>query len=245
MSDLESQSQLGFHLRCFKACDARTSTLRTRILVGLASSLRQMARRKRIASCCGDLSDDLLWVCVACAVLPPGGGRSVHPGADSGPQEGVYVLKVVWRGACPSCMSPLRFFDLFIFVGQSQVERKAVAGILALIEAERCGDSVDRQLLANLLRCYSALGIYEVAFQVCPLSHFVRGRLAWQLAHSCAWRRCICEVALHAKRTSSLSGGPSHAALALCPTQLACLAGCKMRDADCVCDKGAANHVPA
>ena len=47
----------------------------------------------------------------------------------------------------------------------AQVERKAVVGLLLLIEAERRGDAADRALLAKLLRCFSALGIYGAAFQ--------------------------------------------------------------------------------
>ena len=47
----------------------------------------------------------------------------------------------------------------------AQVERKTVVGLLLLIESERRGDAVDRALLAKLLRCFSALGIYAGAFQ--------------------------------------------------------------------------------
>ncbi len=46
-----------------------------------------------------------------------------------------------------------------------QVLQKAIAGIKRLIEAERQGEAVDRQLLAHLLRMTSALGIYEDSFQ--------------------------------------------------------------------------------
>ncbi len=45
------------------------------------------------------------------------------------------------------------------------MERKTVVGLLTLVESERRGDSVDRPLLAQLLRCFSALGIYAGAFQ--------------------------------------------------------------------------------
>ena len=40
-----------------------------------------------------------------------------------------------------------------------------MVGLLQLIEAERRGDAVDRALIAQLLRCFSALGIYAEAFQ--------------------------------------------------------------------------------
>ncbi|BDA50712.1 Cullin-4 [Coccomyxa sp. Obi] len=46
-----------------------------------------------------------------------------------------------------------------------EVERKTVVGLLQLIEAERNGDTVDRVLIAHLLRCFTSLGIYETAFQ--------------------------------------------------------------------------------
>lgn len=46
-----------------------------------------------------------------------------------------------------------------------QVERKTVVGLLQLIESERNGDTVDRVLIAHLLRCFTSLGIYETAFQ--------------------------------------------------------------------------------
>ena len=40
-----------------------------------------------------------------------------------------------------------------------------MVGLLQLVEAERRGDAVDRALVAQLLRCFSALGIYAEAFQ--------------------------------------------------------------------------------
>lgn len=46
-----------------------------------------------------------------------------------------------------------------------QLERKAVLGMLRLIEAERGGETVNRQLLNHLLRMLTGLGIYEDAFQ--------------------------------------------------------------------------------
>jgi hypothetical protein len=47
----------------------------------------------------------------------------------------------------------------------AQVERKTVVGLLQLIEAERSGETVDRVLIAHLLRCFTSLGIYTTTFQ--------------------------------------------------------------------------------
>lgn len=47
-----------------------------------------------------------------------------------------------------------------------QVGSKTMAGLLQLIQAERNGDTVNRLLLAHLLRMLSALGIYQTSFQV-------------------------------------------------------------------------------
>ena len=41
-----------------------------------------------------------------------------------------------------------------------------VNGLLALVAAERGGETVDRSLLSNLLRCFISLGTYLTAFQV-------------------------------------------------------------------------------
>lgn len=41
-----------------------------------------------------------------------------------------------------------------------------VNGLLALVAAERGGETVDRSLLSNLLRCFISLGTYMTAFQV-------------------------------------------------------------------------------
>eukprot|EP00897_Mesotaenium_endlicherianum_P001162 jgi/Mesen1/11046/ME000099S10492 len=46
-----------------------------------------------------------------------------------------------------------------------EVENKAVAGLLRLIEKERLGESVDRTLLKHLLRMFTALGIYADSFE--------------------------------------------------------------------------------
>lgn len=42
---------------------------------------------------------------------------------------------------------------------------KTIRGVNQLIEAERQGEAVDRQLLAHLLRMTSALGLYDDSFQ--------------------------------------------------------------------------------
>ena len=39
-------------------------------------------------------------------------------------------------------------------------------GLLALVAAERGGETVDRTLLSNLLRCFISMGTYMTAFQV-------------------------------------------------------------------------------
>ena len=46
-----------------------------------------------------------------------------------------------------------------------QVEDKTVAGLLALIEAERNGESVDKQLVKHLVRMFTSLGIYSASFE--------------------------------------------------------------------------------
>ena len=48
----------------------------------------------------------------------------------------------------------------------AQVGAKTTQGLLQLIRAERNGDTVNRLLLAHLLRMLTALGIYQTAFQV-------------------------------------------------------------------------------
>lgn len=45
-----------------------------------------------------------------------------------------------------------------------------VDGLLGLIAAERGGETVDRGLLSNLLRCFTSLGMYATAFQARPVS---------------------------------------------------------------------------
>ncbi len=70
---------------------------------------------------------------------------------------------------CPSVcrIKLLMAARLMIHVGAClQVESRLVQGLLAVIERERCGESVDRALLASLLRCLNDLGIYINAFQV-------------------------------------------------------------------------------
>lgn len=46
-----------------------------------------------------------------------------------------------------------------------QVERHAVKGLLLLVERERRGETIDRQLLQSLLRMLGSLGTYPDAFQ--------------------------------------------------------------------------------
>ena len=91
-----------------------------------------------------------------------------------------------------------------------QVGAKATAGLLQLIQAERNGDTVNRQLLAHLLRMLSSLGTYQTAFQV-PLL-YIAARCSWktQLSFSPAgrpWlqmRRCHLPVAPGTRGTEYL-----------------------------------------
>ena len=46
-----------------------------------------------------------------------------------------------------------------------EVQRKTVDGLLALIDAERSGEAVDRALVRDLLRMLTGLGLYGTAFQ--------------------------------------------------------------------------------
>jgi cullin 4 len=61
-----------------------------------------------------------------------------------------------WTAACR------HYFNAY-----GQVGAKTTQGLLQLIRAERNGDTVNRLLLAHLLRMLTALGIYQSAFQVC------------------------------------------------------------------------------
>ena len=63
-------------------------------------------------------------------------------------------------------------------LGATQVEQRMVNGLLALVAAERGGETVDRSLLSNLLRCFISLGTYLTAFQVA---------LCANLPSSCFW----------------------------------------------------------
>lgn len=71
----------------------------------------------------------------------------------------------------------------------TQVEQRMVNGLLALVAAERGGETVDRSLLSNLLRCFISLGTYLTAFQVglCVASQGWYGDL--QLCLAKYWHR--------------------------------------------------------
>ena len=51
------------------------------------------------------------------------------------------------------------------FLRHKQVESTTTAGILQLIEKERLGEGIDRTLLRNLLRMFTALGLYAESFE--------------------------------------------------------------------------------
>ena len=75
---------------------------------------------------------------------------------------------------------------------------KTTQGLLQLIRAERNGDTVNRLLLAHLLRMLTALGIYQSAFQV-----------GWRPCCSCGESvACVshyrCSSRLTPSRTSNL-----------------------------------------
>ena len=67
----------------------------------------------------------------------------------------------------------------------TQVEQRMVDGLLALVAAERGGETVDRSLLSNLLRCFISLGTYMTAFQV--HGHAAGCPLQWDVKQ---WGRC-------------------------------------------------------
>ena len=68
----------------------------------------------------------------------------------------------------------------------AQVERRMVDGLLALVAAERGGETVDRGLLSNLLRCFTSLGTYTAAFQArSPASSSLRRADASARADAC------------------------------------------------------------
>lgn len=51
------------------------------------------------------------------------------------------------------------------FLRHKQVESTTTAGILQLIEKERLGEGIDRTILRNLLRMFTALGLYAESFE--------------------------------------------------------------------------------
>jgi cullin 4 len=59
-----------------------------------------------------------------------------------------------------------------------EVEKRSVEGLISLIDAERAGEAVDRDLLRELLRMLSNLGIYEKAFQL----RFLKQAATWYAA---------------------------------------------------------------
>jgi hypothetical protein len=67
--------------------------------------------------------------------------------------------------AAAAATCPPRQDTLTLFLPRAQVEQRVVDGLLGLIAAERGGETVDRGLLSNLLRCFTSLGMYATAFQ--------------------------------------------------------------------------------
>jgi len=50
-------------------------------------------------------------------------------------------------------------------IGDHEVEKKLIAGLLALIERERSGEMVERNLIKNLLRMLASVGMYADRFE--------------------------------------------------------------------------------
>lgn len=73
----------------------------------------------------------------------------------------------------------------------AQIERRAVSGLLELIERERQGEMVDRTLLKSVLRMFGSLGIYAESFEKAFLAaseayYSAEGRKYMEQA---SWRR--------------------------------------------------------
>ncbi len=63
------------------------------------------------------------------------------------------------------CMTLMPHMTLMLYMTCCQVEDKTVAGLLALIEAERNGETVDKALLKHLVRMFTSLGTYAGSFE--------------------------------------------------------------------------------
>ena len=63
------------------------------------------------------------------------------------------------------CMTLMHHMTLMLYMIWCQVEDKTVAGLLALIEAERNGETVDKALLKHLVRMFTSLGTYAGSFE--------------------------------------------------------------------------------
>ena len=64
----------------------------------------------------------------------------------------------------------------------TQVERKAVQGLLRLVEAERRGEPIEGVLLSRLLRALGSLGMYATSFEV----PFLEETAAFYATEGCA-----------------------------------------------------------
>ena len=68
-----------------------------------------------------------------------------------------------------------------------EVARKAVQGLLQLVEKERQGDVVERNLLHSLLRMLHDLGMYVDLFE----GHFLSATHAFYATEAASRLRCV------------------------------------------------------
>src|SRR4051812_47832693 len=54
---------------------------------------------------------------------------------------------------------------MYVCLEHPTIEHKVISGLLALIERDRTGESVNRVLVKSLLRMFSALRLYATSFQ--------------------------------------------------------------------------------
>ncbi|KIZ03018.1 cullin 4 [Monoraphidium neglectum] len=68
----------------------------------------------------------------------------------------------VWQDYCAQMLTVR---CIFLYLDRTFVEARIVRGLLLLIERERHGEAVDRQLIASLLRMLKDLGLYAGRFE--------------------------------------------------------------------------------
>jgi cullin-4 len=65
-------------------------------------------------------------------------------------------------------------------VSPPETDKRVLSGLLALIEQDRLGETVDRTLVSSLVRMYSALNLYTDHFE----KHFLETTHAFYVAES-------------------------------------------------------------